>query len=213
MVSQQPQSDNLDETMYCVAGGTKQDMPHKYESQTSQGRMERYSMCRKPAGTCLIISNEDFSETRTTVSEGFQDRPGTEVDAKNLSVIFEWLGFVVEIKRNVKAIQLWNALLGCKNKDHSTSDCLVICILSHGKRLSNNDHIYGTDGKPIEAAHVFSLFNGASCPSLVDKPKLFFLQCCRGTGEDSGILCVGENQQDGSSSDALPPVSSDFFIG
>uniref|UniRef100_A0A4W5Q902 Caspase 7, apoptosis-related cysteine peptidase n=1 Tax=Hucho hucho TaxID=62062 RepID=A0A4W5Q902_9TELE len=67
-------------------------------------------------------------------------------------------------------------------EDHSDSSCFACILLSHGEE----GMIYGTDGAmPIKS--MTSLFRGDMCKSLVGKPKLFFIQACRGSEFDDGI--------------------------
>lgn len=64
----------------------------------------------------------------------------------------------------------------------------VVCILSHG-----DDHglVYGVDSKSsgitgvpaapsVKLRDLISRFNPKQCPDLNGKPKLFFIQACRG---------------------------------
>ncbi|XP_052494586.1 caspase-2 isoform X2 [Budorcas taxicolor] len=46
---------------------------------------------------------------------------------------------------------------------------------------------------------VFRLFDNANCPSLQNKPKMFFIQACRGDETDRGV-----DQQDGKNHDRSP---------
>ncbi|KAK3586681.1 hypothetical protein CHS0354_039149 [Potamilus streckersoni] len=60
--------------------------------------------------------------------------------------------------------------------DHSDCDCFGCAILTHGRE----GLIYATDRiVPLEA--LVSPFQRDNCPTLVGKPKLFFIQACRGT--------------------------------
>ena len=63
--------------------------------------------------------------------------------------------------------------------NHSTFDCLIVAILSHGIE----GHIYGTDEGLLKIDDMVILFSGQNCPTMAGKPKLFFLQACRGGKE------------------------------
>ena len=78
-------------------------------------------------------------------------------------------------------------------KDLSQFDCFFMAVSSHGDRGS----VLGTDGVsvPIES-HILTPFNGANCPSLISKPKVFFLQACRGNEKDFCVK-IPDNQTDG----------------
>ncbi|KFQ20640.1 Caspase-9, partial [Merops nubicus] len=93
-------------------------------------------------------------------------------------------------------------------QDHSTLDCCVVVILSHGCQTSHIQFpgaIYGTDGKTIPIEKIVNYFNGSNCPSLRGKPKLFFIQACGGDQRDRGFLVDCEEDPGGSlESDATP---------
>ncbi|CAG2183804.1 unnamed protein product, partial [Oppiella nova] len=67
-------------------------------------------------------------------------------------------------------------------EDHSQSDCIVVCILTHGEQgiLWGRDEKYLTD-------KVFNYFKGDQCPTLAAKPKIFFIQACQGDRLDEGV--------------------------
>ena len=71
-------------------------------------------------------------------------------------------------------------------EDHGKYDCLVICVLSHGKQRT----VYGTDGHTIALDDIISYYHARSCPTLAGKPKLFFIQACQGTQKHKGIIQV-----------------------
>lgn len=56
-------------------------------------------------------------------------------------------------------------------EDHTTRASFVCVILSHG----DEGVIYGTD-MPVRVQDLTVYFKGSRCPSLVGKPKLFFIQ-------------------------------------
>ena len=182
-----------------------------------QKEIEHYKMSSKPRGICLILNNQDFSKSRAPGAKGskYDDREGSEVDEQNLREIFEWLQFHVYVYKDKTALDMWQIFLKWSAYDHGNYDCFAVCMLSHGERRVNADEVCGVDGKGIELDEIFRLFNGEKCQSLANKPKLFFLQCCRGLREDDGIIPKGVVVSDGSSAEAQHkvPVGADFFIG
>jgi caspase 7 len=56
--------------------------------------------------------------------------------------------------------------------------------MTHGKK---DGIIYSSDGE-FCVNNIWENFTGNNCPTLVGKPKLFFVQACRGTMTDPGIL-------------------------
>ena len=56
-------------------------------------------------------------------------------------------------------------------------NAFVLCILSHGGK----GFIVGTDEEHITIDTITAMFDGESCPQLLNKPKIFFFQACRGS--------------------------------
>ncbi|XP_034166789.2 caspase-8 [Pangasianodon hypophthalmus] len=141
---------------------------HDPESPAKATEMGEYKMSRKPRGVCLIINNMDFGDPK-------KYRHGSDKDEESLKKVFEWLGFTVEVQRDQTAEQM-KTILRTWSKENHKGDCFVCCILSHG----TTDGVHGTDGGIVSREDIFSPFYGNSCRSLNDKPKVFFIQACRG---------------------------------
>uniref|UniRef100_A0A3Q3WMC1 Caspase-3 n=1 Tax=Mola mola TaxID=94237 RepID=A0A3Q3WMC1_MOLML len=89
-------------------------------------------------------------------------------------------------------------------EDHSSSASFVCVLLSHG----DEGVIYGTDG-PEKFENLTRYFKGDCCRSLVGKPKLFFIQACRGSDLDDGAL-IETDSVDDQTTDRIP-VEADFL--
>lgn len=63
-----------------------------------------------------------------------------------------------------------------KRPDHRLLDSAVVCVLTHGE----HGELYGVDDVAISVVDFVSIMNASSCPALAHKPKLFFIQACRG---------------------------------
>lgn len=134
-----------------------------------------YSMKCKPHGWCLIVNNVDF--------EHLNRRGGSDLDAQKLEDLFTQLQYKVKMVRNQTSKQLKETLLHfAKSDDHRAADSMVICLLSHGLE----GQIYGVDGVLVSIPDLLVLFNGNRAKDLVGKPKLFFIQACRGSDFDHG---------------------------
>ncbi|XP_062337813.1 caspase-8-like [Osmerus eperlanus] len=191
-----------------------------------------------PRGICLIISNKTFKR--------LGQRLGTEMDVESLSTVFDWLGFKVllcmdqkkqEIERVVKVIsQLKNVsdpggdlqyladlkqlgLYEYVNGEYALlrevpqhGDAFICSILTHG----NESGVAGVDDKVLPINNLLSPFNGENCPALIGKPKVFFIQACRGNHP------MGEVKQEPVDGEAEPyknlgssrnlPSEADFLI-
>ena len=75
-------------------------------------------------------------------------------------------------------VEVCESFSGTEFKDY---DALLVFISSHG---DEGNLIYGTDGKSITVNEVVGKFKGKI--SLANKPKLFFMQNCRGRNADRG---------------------------
>ncbi|XP_044173683.1 caspase-3-like isoform X2 [Acropora millepora] len=61
-------------------------------------------------------------------------------------------------------------------------DSFICIIMSHG----DEEGILGADSQSVPVDSIIAKFQGNKCPQLATKPKLFFLQACRGKVDDNG---------------------------
>lgn len=177
-----------------------------------------YRMKSKPRGYCLIFNNYDFSIARKEVAKlhKMKDRNGTDLDAEALKSTFSALHFTTVPFKDNTAKKIHEVLELYQNMDHSDMDCFICCVLSHG----NKGIIYGSDGKEVSIHELTSYFTGLKCPSLVDKPKIFFIQACQGENYQRGIAIDTDSKQEESylEMDSLCqkryiPDEADFLLG
>lgn len=55
-------------------------------------------------------------------------------------------------------------------------ECLVLILMSHGKGA----YIYGNNNVPIKLTDLIGMFDTDHCRCLDEKPRLIFVQACRG---------------------------------
>lgn len=163
----------------------------------AQSNSFRYSLNYPSIGQCVIINNKNF-DRRT----GMNQRNGTDVDAANVMKVFGKLGYKVKVFNDQTVNQIMHVLSLVSKEDHSNAASFVCVMLSHG----DEGLFYGTDSS-VELKSVTSLFRGDRCLSLVGKPKMFFIQACRGTDLDGGVET--DSVQD--SGTARIPVEADFL--
>ncbi|KAJ8280986.1 hypothetical protein GJAV_G00061820 [Gymnothorax javanicus] len=157
----------------------------------------RYSLDYPSMGQCIIINNKNFDR-----STGMNARNGTDVDAGNMMKTFTKLGYKVKVHTDQTVAQIKQVLYTASKDDHSRSASFVCVLLSHG----DEGILYGTDGF-VELKTLTGYFRGDRCSSLVGKPKLFFIQACRGTDLDGGI--EADSVADGGPERI--PVEADFL--
>ena len=73
-----------------------------------------------------------------------------------------------------------NRLKKFKQVDFKNHSCFMAFIMSHG----NEEGITGKDGNQVEIETLSSYFTPDQCEGLKDKPKIFFIQACRGRQRD-----------------------------
>ncbi|XP_043792908.1 caspase-1-like [Apis laboriosa] len=134
-----------------------------------------YLMTQKKRGKCIIFNHEKFErESR---------REGTNYDENAINETFSALGFEVKIYKDLKVNEIMDVIMNLQNEEHYDCDCICFFVLTHGKigdNISAYDMTY-----PVQM--IWQPFNSDSCISLAGKPKLFFIQACRGVSSDSGI--------------------------
>ncbi|XP_066457593.1 caspase-2 isoform X2 [Eleutherodactylus coqui] len=149
---------------------------------------QAYRMSSRPRGVCLIISNVLFS------TPDLDCRHGGDVDLGVLKLLFFQLNFRVCERSNISAQEMISELdVFSRRPDHSQMDSCVVAILSHGV----DGAVYGSDGQLVQ--DVFMKLDNAHCPQLQNKPKMFFIQACRGEETDRGV-----DQRDGREHVASP---------
>ncbi|XP_068601558.1 caspase-9 [Brachionichthys hirsutus] len=170
-----------------------------------------YKMDSSPCGLCLIINNTDF-EPQSNLSR----RNGSNVDCDKMERRFRALNFIVKVKANLRQRQIKHELSTLSKTDHSQYDCCVVIMLSHGTEVSHNRFpgaVYGVDGENVPVQHITNYLNGQHCPSLLGKPKLFFIQACGGDERDTGSEASPDEFEPsvrgaGDQTDAIPTSSS-----
>ncbi|PKU35162.1 caspase-7 isoform x2 [Limosa lapponica baueri] len=166
----------------------------------------QYNMDYKKVGKCIIINNKNFED-----KTGMGTRNGTDKDAGDLAKSFRFLGFDVYTYNDRSRDDMEKLLKKAAEENHSDAACFACILLSHGEE----GLIYGTDG-PMAIKSLTALFRGDKCKSLIGKPKLFFIQACRGSEFDEGIQTDSGPANDTLETDANPrykiPVEADFLF-
>ena len=165
----------------------------------------RYNCSHKKRGLCLIISNSKFDSVT-----GMHDRTGADVDSDNIVSAFESLGFECMICAELTRAGLKAKVNDVSGRDFSNFDCFACVIMTHGE---SNGQLYMRDGLFV-INDVLDVFKADRCPTLVGKPKLFFIQACRGGRLDNGFS-LSTNHTDGEEIENQTqrvPLQADFLV-
>lgn len=131
-------------------------------------------------GKAIVINNRDF--TPEMQKQGYGIRTGTDIDCTTICLRLKALGFQVDRYHNASCAQIMKTFSNAAHEDHSDADCFVGVLLSHGEK----DLIMGTDGK-LAIKDIFDFFRANNSTTLAGKPKIFFVQACRGNQLDEGV--------------------------
>ncbi|XP_014374156.1 caspase-2 isoform X2 [Alligator sinensis] len=143
-----------------------------------------YKLTSDPRGLALVLSNVHFNGEKD-----LEFRSGGDVDCAALEKLFECLGYKVTVHHDQSAQEMQETLQKFSQKPtHQEVDSCIVALLSHGVEGG----VYGIDGKLLQLQEVFRLFDNANCLNLQNKPKMFFIQACRGDETDRGV-----DQRDG----------------
>ena len=135
-------------------------------------------MNNKRRGIALVINNIEFKENKHT------KREGAEFDSENLERVLGRLHFEVHLFTDQTRDEIENLLILASTKDHSDADCFMCVIMSHGTILADGGlGVIGVDGELINIEEgAKSFFSNKNCPTLKNKPRLFFVDACWGQG-------------------------------
>lgn len=188
-------------------GATCSPAPTAHSTTDKQKDMvggdEVYKMDSNPRGLCVIINNENFANPKNK-------RYGSQKDVDSLKALFDFLGFLVEVEKDKTADEI-KALMAKYSKDARHGDCFVCCVMSHGNEIG----VVGYDEQICPVNDITSPFDGDNCPALIGKPKVFFIQACRGCEMQSKVLVTdGAGPSRNQKSGKLYSIAkdSDFLI-
>jgi len=163
-----------------------------------------YSSSYPRRGVCLVIENDMFSTTL-----GLSKRKGSNIDRMLMINAFSKLQFEVRVYQNLASKDIEKTLEKTSLEDHSKNEMFAVVILSHG----NEGILYGYDSA-YPAHKIWEPFTADRCPSLIGKPKLFFIQACQGNKMDHGVkvkTSLGRTSTDSFAS-YRTPLHADFLL-
>ncbi|KAI6179845.1 Caspase Recruitment and Peptidase C14 domain containing protein [Aphelenchoides besseyi] len=165
-------------------------------------RSHIYKNFSVPKGLVLLITNEYFRP-----SSGLSNRPGTARDAIALNELFQKLGYSpADVHQDVTGLGMLSvARQFVKRNEHRKAHSCVVIVQTHGEQ----DLLVGVDGDRICVHDFLSCFNSKAAPFLAGKPKLFFIQACRGYG---GYHCpIPLDELDARTAEAQPSMISSIM--
>ncbi|XP_053673133.1 caspase-like [Anopheles nili] len=156
-----------------------------------------YNMNHKRRGMALIFSHNKYD------IDNIPSREGSAIDCKRLKETLDMFRFDVKIYQDFKYEEIKTVIQKVSTMDHEENDCILIAVLTHGEE---GDYVYAYDC-PYELSTIWSYFTAEKCPSLAGRPKIFFVQACRGNKLDNGVKV----QKDGVGRYSIP-THADFLF-
>lgn len=159
-------------------------------------------------GAALMINNKNYTGDRL--------RKGSDMDVSKMKSLLEYLNFDVFVKQDLRAHEMRTEMENfIKLVQAMDVDMVTVVLMGHG----STDAIDGVDDRPLYFDDdVFKKFTNENCPAMMNKPKLFIIQSCRGDKQDSGFE-AGPNicSVDGNGGSRLlnnlsPSVFKDYLI-
>ena len=155
-------------------------------------------------GVALIINNIDWPGEK---------RVGAKEDADLLQKSFEAIGYLTIPAENLTADEMKDTLEKARKFSVREDDDSFICFISsHGCELG----VYGVDKNPVSVDELSKILEPDECFHLRNKPKIFFIQACR--GEKTSVPIDGrpgsEPPMDGDIENIVPsvPRRADFYF-
>ena len=162
-----------------------------------------YEMEKRPHGIAVIIRIKNFTCPNLPTLEAADN------DEYNLRETFRFLGYKVEVYRDCTAKeiqQIFKKIVKVRSAEFADHDSFVCCIISHGGK---GRKIFANDGLKVDLnKHIASKLT--ACENLKRKPKMLFIQACRGGESDEGVSVTAGEASD------LPeiiPNRADIFFG
>ncbi|XP_027299263.3 caspase-7-like [Anas platyrhynchos] len=135
----------------------------------------------------LIIVNTDFCSSASDVVLG--TRRGAKREAEKLSEALSELNYKVKLMHNSTAKEMEDLYQQECSREHG--EFFVSIISSHGEEGA----VFGSDCKPLQLTRIFRILSPQNCPVLAERPKVFFIQACRGGALDQGVFLETDSGQ------------------
>ncbi|PAA75581.1 hypothetical protein BOX15_Mlig018347g1 [Macrostomum lignano] len=173
---------------------------------------EDFYQVTNPQGFCLIININTYS-----TGSGEEERKGSERDVDRVRKLFRKLSFTIKEVQNPTTAEIDDFLNGTKkSKELAKHGSFVCFLMAHGRKdPQGRDCIIDGHGVQSPVLELAAKFKASVCPDLAGKPKIFFVQACRGSGTDEVThrgLAVDQLPPEFAQNPALYPPESDFLF-
>ncbi|XP_030843801.1 cell death protein 3-like [Strongylocentrotus purpuratus] len=162
-------------------------------------------------GLVYILNNSHFPY----LPDRSKLRRGSDVDLQNVKHVFSQLGFEPLVHQNLSRVEILSTLDETVNRINAEGDAhssFCLFFMSHG----NWEGVSGTDARPadhriVTRDEIKAKLTGRRCKALLGKPKLIFIQACRGnafTRNADELDAIGKSTTE--VQDEEPPFEMDY---
>jgi hypothetical protein len=141
---------------------------------------DEYSMKGRHMGVAVIFNQVNFPEELE-----LSPRKGSTKDKEDLVKVLTKFNFNVREFDDLTSLEIKRTLKKVAQEDHKENNCLLIVMMSHG---DSEGIIYTNDDQILTESLWKPFIDVQACPTLEGKPKLFFIQACRGALTDFGAV-------------------------
>ena len=164
--------------------GTQKEVVGQQETGLCSEQVDddQYNFSFPQRGHMVLIVNNRFRRQ--------SPRDGAKWDLQKTKQIASKFGFRIFNSNhctNLTKRETISILRQAQNLDHSDSDCFMFVVSTHGLEMPNPraqgklDHVLVcSDDQLIFTSNILEMFSDKNCPTLKNKPKIFFIQACRG---------------------------------
>jgi len=180
---------------------------HKRDFQSIKDK-HTYPINYSRPGLLVLFNYQNFDDKK-------HYRAGSEKDVENVTRLFKHFNYEIKQHLDKSAAQTLEIISEYARRDYSNDTCVIFFIMSHG---NENGKILASNVEWINVNDFVQPFKFVK--SLTRKPKLFFIQACRGGDKMKFIGDVFANEEkfehDGPSldkdDDANVPIEADFLF-
>ncbi|XP_046554730.1 LOW QUALITY PROTEIN: uncharacterized protein LOC124264056 [Haliotis rubra] len=165
----------------------------------SLSQME-YQVSSNPKGMAIIICNPK-SNPHEEIHRYYVN------DAAKLYRTFQKLEFDTRLYRNISKTDMIALLARVAEMDHSQFDAFVCVIHTETKIINYRHCVLDANAAPVPFKELKDMFNASGCPTLVGKPKVFFIP----SGERDNFMS-GVKARKGTEQDISVPMEADFLV-
>uniref|UniRef100_A0A1I8GH60 Caspase-8-like n=1 Tax=Macrostomum lignano TaxID=282301 RepID=A0A1I8GH60_9PLAT len=129
----------------------------------------------------------------------------TQLDVTRIKEVFGRLDFELRVAEDLPAYDIDKLLHEVAIEEEIMHHgCFVCFLMAHG----NEKSIFGSNGNALELNRILETFQSDICPGLLGKPKIFFVQACRG----QTIEVCEESTDSAPMERRFSPKGSDFLV-